>query len=77
VDRAADRIVVEPKLDSLAMAKTSLWAVLLLIVASFCAYGFQASFEPGTGVGSKIVYAVIGLSCFIGSLLLMMKRGKE
>ena len=59
------------------MAKTSLCAVLLLIVASFCAYGFQASFEPSAGAGTKIVYAVIGLSCFVGSMLLIARAARK
>jgi hypothetical protein len=60
------------------MAKTSLlWAALLLIVASFCAYGFQASFEPSAGAGTKIAYAVIGLSCFVGSILLMARGARK
>jgi len=59
------------------MAKTSLWAVLLLIVASFCAYGFQASFEPSAGAGIKIVYAAIGLICFVGSILLIARGARK
>jgi hypothetical protein len=59
------------------MKKNSLWAVLLLIIALFCAYGFQASFEPGAGAGTKIVYAVIGLGCFVGSIIFMARAAHK
>lgn len=48
-------------------------AVLLLVFAAFCGYGFLASFEPMEGVSAlawKIGYGVLGL----GALLLSIKR---
>jgi hypothetical protein len=40
-----------------------LLAFPLLGVAAFCAFGFQASFEPGGLNGFHLLYAAIGVAC--------------
>ena len=41
---------------------------MLLMLAAFCLFGFLASFEPtDNAIVSRIGYAVIGVSCLVGS----------
>ena len=45
-----------------------LFAVMLLMLAAFCLFGFLASFEPtDKAIVFRIGYAVIGVSCLVGS----------
>jgi len=39
-------------------------AIVLLLIAAFCAYGFLASFEPSPrAVYFRVGYALVGLFC--------------
>jgi hypothetical protein len=50
-------------------------AILLLLIAAFCAYGYLASFEPGPRADYfRIGYAVAGLLCLIGVAALYIRR---
>jgi hypothetical protein len=50
-------------------------AILLLLIAAFCAYGFLASFEPGPrAVNFRIAYAAAGLLCLVGVAVLYIRR---
>lgn len=50
-------------------------AILLLLIAAFCAYGFLASFEPDPrAVQFRVGYAVAGLLCLIGVAVLYIRR---
>jgi hypothetical protein len=50
-------------------------AVVLLLVAAFCGYGFLASFEPGPrAIYFRIGYAVAGLLCLGGVVALAARR---
>jgi hypothetical protein len=41
---------------------------MLLMLAAFCLFGFLASFEPtDNAIVFRIGYAVIGVSCLVGS----------
>ncbi len=45
-----------------------LLALVSLMIASFCAFGFLASFEPtDNAMVFRIGYAVMGISCLAGS----------
>jgi hypothetical protein len=48
-------------------------AMLLLVVAAFCVYGFIAAFEPGpTHIYYRIGYPILGIACLAGALALLM-----
>ena len=52
-------------------------SLLLLAVAAFCAFGFMATFEPTDRTAEflafRIGYAVIGVGCFIGVVVLLVR----
>ena len=49
-------------------------SLLLLAVASFCVFGFLATFEPTDNtwqfMAFRVGYSVVGLSCIAGVILL-------
>lgn len=48
-------------------------AMLLLLVAAFCVYGFMAAFEPGpTHIYYRIGYPIVGIACLAGAFALLM-----
>ena len=50
-------------------------AIVLLLIATFCAYGFLASFEPGPrALYFRVGYAVSGLLCLVGVVALFYRR---
>lgn len=49
-------------------------AVALLAVASFCVFGFLASFEPPTWVEFQAGYAALGCGCLMGAAALLGPR---
>lgn len=54
------------------------WAVLLLLVASFCIFGFLASFEPGDRhLAWRFGYAVVGLGALAVGLGLAWRLWKQ
>ena len=52
-------------------------SILLLAVASFCLFGFLATFEPTDTPGMfwafRIGYAVVGIGCVVGAIALIVK----
>jgi hypothetical protein len=52
-------------------------SVFLLAVASFCVFGFMATFEPTDRttefLAFRIGYAVVGVGCLIGVSVLLVK----
>ena len=49
------------------------FAMLLLLVAAFCVYGFFAAFEPGEGhIYFRIGYPIVGIACLAGAFALLM-----
>lgn len=61
-----------------------LGSLLLLAIAAFCAFGFMATFEPTDRTAEflafPIGYAVVGIACFVGVVLLIvngMRRRNE
>ena len=54
-----------------------LGSVFLLAVAAFCVFGFMATFEPTDRttefLAFRIGYAVIGVGCLIGVVVLLVK----
>lgn len=45
-----------------------LGSLVLLAVASFCVFGFLATFEPtSNALAFRIGYTVVGLGCLIGA----------
>jgi hypothetical protein len=49
-------------------------AVALLAVASFCVFGFLASFEPPTWFEFQVGYAALGCGCLMGAAALWGPR---
>ena len=51
----------------------SVFAMLLLVVAAFCVYGFIAAGESGpTHIYFRIGYPILGLACLAGAIALLM-----
>ena len=54
-------------------------AILLLLVAAFCAFGFMATFEPtdrpGVFMAFRIGYAIVGGGCLFALAMLLVLRG--
>ena len=53
--------------------KAIVGALVLLAIAAFCLFGFAASFEGRSGLflAFRIGYAVIGLGCLAGVVVLI------
>ncbi len=53
----------------------------LLAVAAFCAFGFLATFEPTSNPGQFLAfrfgYAVVGLGCLAGVILLGINAARR
>jgi hypothetical protein len=53
-----------------------LGSLLLFTIAAFCAFGFLATFEPTDRttefLAFRIGYAVVGIACLIGIVLLIL-----
>ena len=58
-----------------------LGSLILLAVAAFCAFGFMATFEPTDRATEFLVfrigYAVVGIGCLVGVVLLIVKACKD
>jgi len=56
---------------------TVVGSILLLAIAAFCLFGFLATFEPtdrpGMFVAFRVGYAVVGISCLVGTIALILK----
>ena len=46
-------------------------AAVLLAIASFCVFGFLASFEPGNGWLWKVGYGAVGSGCLTGAVAIL------
>ena len=49
-------------------------AVVLLLLAAFCGYGFLASFEPGAGLAFRIDYPVVGVVSILAAAILLLRK---
>jgi hypothetical protein len=49
-------------------------AIVLLLLAAFCIFGFMASFEPGVDPIWKIVYATVGVGSVMVAIWLFGKK---
>jgi hypothetical protein len=50
-------------------------ALLLLLIAAFCVYGFIAASEPGPNhIYFRIGYALVGIACVTGAIALSLGR---
>ncbi len=56
---------------------TVVGSILLLAIVAFCLFGFLATFEPtdrpGMFVAFRVGYAVVGISCLVGTIALILK----
>ena len=52
-------------------------AIVCLVVALYCAYGFLATFEPGNFLAFRIGFAVVGLACLAGIAYLLVPRTRS
>lgn len=56
-------------------------SLLLLAVAAFCVFGFLATFEPTNNPGQflafRIGYALVGLGCIAGVILLIVNATRR
>ena len=56
-------------------------SLLLLAVAAFCVFGFLATFEPTNNPGQfmafRVGYAIIGLGCVTGVILLIVNAARQ
>jgi hypothetical protein len=50
--------------------------VVLLAIAAFCTLGFVAAGEPpfNGNIGVRILYAIPGVSCLLGGLVLLSRK---
>ncbi|HLN26983.1 MAG TPA: hypothetical protein VK395_04520 [Gemmataceae bacterium] len=54
-------------------------AIVLILVAGFCIYGFRAGFEPSADPSylMRILYALVGAaSLFAGGYLMLGRKGR-
>jgi len=49
-------------------------AIVLLLLAAFCVFGFMASFEPGADPIWKIAFSIVGVGSVIGAIWLFVKK---
>jgi hypothetical protein len=50
-------------------------AVVLLLIASFCVFGFMAAGEPGPNhIYYRVGYPVIGIACLVVAAVLLWKK---
>ena len=54
-----------------------LGSLFLLAVAGFCAFGLMATFEPTNNAAQfilfRVAYAVVGIGCLVGVLLMIVR----
>jgi hypothetical protein len=53
----------------------SIAAVVLLLIAAFCVYGFIAAGEPGPNhIYYRIGYPILGIACLATAAMLIRKK---
>jgi len=56
-------------------------SLFLLAAAAFCVFGFLATFEPTNNPGQfmafRVGYAIIGLGCVTGVILLIVNAARQ
>jgi hypothetical protein len=45
----------------------------MLAIASFCVFGFLASFEPGNGLMWQLGYGALGIGCLTGAVACLFR----
>ena len=65
---------MKPTLGGMQMTARILGALALLAAASFCAFGFLESFEPGNGLPWKVGYGTLCVGFLTGAVAVLRRR---
>ena len=58
----------------MARVFSAIIAVVLILLAGFCVFGFLASFEPGPNLVFRIGYPVLGIAAASAGFWLLLRK---